>query len=1129
MRIPAHQEDLTSSFSQTLPNTPGKPGGRGTVSVTAKVRRPPRVALALQLPDPRLSLPSHFNFSTCDSPSHLDDDSDADTDESLREHSDESLTGHSDESPVHSTFAPSFRKAERVLGTGEIPGATRHDSRTSSAVSALSLSSGERTPIAEQKTLWGIGASSQNSSLDEMFHHHRGAPNGGLQQWPGAQQNVLATGLLQQRSRMPASDAPSPIDPPQYMRHEPSNSSLRSYYESSRLPSSISQQTSDSAVRDMAWRKACPSPIAGSKSESHLPGKRLKSAMKPSSPDSQYSRGTGINMSEPKKVRRLDFAHLLVRGRNTPDPAGISSQRSNASTSSLNLLLAATSSKNKTSKKLKHDKALLLYELPAGMEMEQPPRPKVFEKDVYDTAKVHVRRPPKGIKNWFDGFDISSDEEEIQMQSPVELPASEPTPEPEREYIEALPSTFSPYPEMKFPSGPQIPAGLVPTRKSSQVLPRSPKSPKSPKSRPTHARRNPSEDIVYENMDAVTQARQQMHSRHAADVVINSRSKGTTSAGGVHTSHHDHQSRGAGRSSRLETSSLAHESVLITSDNSEDDQPGVELRTPVDAPGSVYYDTISDASPTSVRRTPSAARHLRSSRSFVRDTCSTTHSGTIPITFDDAPSMPSLTRRDTQGSTAKHTAAALQQLTGQSSNMPSRAPSILASPAEEDKAAAASVANYPPDAAHMMAVTEEEMALLEMMRNKRAAMAKDSFTEGYRLALKREQEQMALRRQSAQKTALKILRNKASQDLIRRGSRSELPGLSEDRRLSTLRHENVDNELKLERFLTLSETPLEGQFPSPPMHSRPPSDIVPTMVEHEAPILLPRTYTPLSGGQRVEASPLLPSPSTIGGMSERSRSSNGAAQLQADVSRFLAAGGRADSAAFPVDRHRSLRSTAQDRLQLPSVGEESNTPPIPSRSPSREPHRGDTQPQALDSDAQIAPRAKKGGQYSSFLTPFLDAPTISPFDFPFPFTANATSTYSAPAFDTASLSTSRASPKTPDFTPPGLSVDKSLDHHHHHSTRGVEIAGSETTSSPPRLGSLRQQSSLPQLRGAVTKGAGTRFLKAQRVPPPLLMPGTRGREVSVERAGSVKSVSSATGDVLKAWKELGGGWGRTGE
>lgn len=108
----------------------------------------------------------------------------------------------------------------------------------------------------------------------------------------------------------------------------------------------------------------------------------------------------------------------------------------------------------------------------------------------------------------------------------------------------------------------------------------------------------------------------------------------------------------------------------------------------------------------------------------------------------------------------------------------------------------------------MMAVTDEEMALLEMMRNKRAAMQQNSFSEGYRQALRREHEQLMQRRLLAQQTALRILRSKEQQESVTlhqvKDERDEHEvDEKEIRRLNKLRQQEIDRTARLEKFLAM--------------------------------------------------------------------------------------------------------------------------------------------------------------------------------------------------------------------------------------------------------------------------------------------------------------------------------------
>ena len=143
------------------------------------------------------------------------------------------------------------------------------------------------------------------------------------------------------------------------------------------------------------------------------------------------------------------------------------------------------------------------------------------------------------------------------------------------------------------------------------------------------------------------------------------------------------------------------------------------------------------------------------------------------------------------------------------------------------------------------------MILLELMRNKRAAMQQNSFTEGYQLALKREQDALLRRRESAQQTALKILQQREEKTKSRPVSKIVNTGHSTEpaadyelrRRLSAIRKEDVDKALKMNKFLADVSSPTVDHFPEPPSRGQTPA------VDSKRPpqkfeLLMPSVYSP---------------------------------------------------------------------------------------------------------------------------------------------------------------------------------------------------------------------------------------------------------------------------------------------
>ena len=284
-------------------------------------------------------------------------------------------------------------KAERVLGSTNCKslGVTTHDS--SSSVSRADKGA-HSAPASEQKTLGKLWATHVHSSQNTMP-----AANGGLKAWPNvhnaSMQDLLAAGM--ERSRMSA--IPSTADSHQYGHRQAADPCGRSHYDPSRQPLNVSQQTSASAVRDMGLRKAS-SRAPASRSDTDLSRRPLKSALKQPSPEQERKPNPSEGYrTQPKKETgrrsRLDFGHFLPR------------QNSANKITQLTGFTPSPSSTTERSGSFPFDQ-----QSQSKMSKPQPPTPssrgsdskvraKVFDAGVYDSAKVNVRRPPKGIQNWF--------------------------------------------------------------------------------------------------------------------------------------------------------------------------------------------------------------------------------------------------------------------------------------------------------------------------------------------------------------------------------------------------------------------------------------------------------------------------------------------------------------------------------------------------------------------------------------------------------------------------------------------------------------------------------------------------------------------------------------------------------
>jgi len=186
-----------------------------------------------------------------------------------------------------------------------------------------------------------------------------------------------------------------------------SNGTLRSHYDAKNSPLAISQQTSDSAIRDRALRRGQPPVLTDHGYEIYEPSpvspmildeKRKKDARKskpvrldlsklfPRPRDSNSHNFGGPLLSPTKMVNSPAamsvnsgyFPRMMSRG--SPSPAGPT----------------------------KLQKVNTRYR--DGSIRPQPSPVPSFRQDEHDSAKVNVRRPPRGVQHWFDALDEDSDE-----------------------------------------------------------------------------------------------------------------------------------------------------------------------------------------------------------------------------------------------------------------------------------------------------------------------------------------------------------------------------------------------------------------------------------------------------------------------------------------------------------------------------------------------------------------------------------------------------------------------------------------------------------------------------------------------------------------------------------------------
>jgi hypothetical protein len=187
-----------------------------------------------------------------------------------------------------------------------------------------------------------------------------------------------------------------------------SNSTLRSHYDAKNSPLYISQQTSDSAVRDRALRRGQPPVLTDNGYEAS-----------PVSPIIQEeTRKKEYRKSKPAK---LDLSKLFPKprgheGNGNPLLSPAKMVNSPAAMSISSGYFPRPMTREPTPQSGGHNKLQKAprHQNPAVRTPTSPVRN--VQKDQYDNAKIHVRRPPRGVQHWFDALDEDSDESPEETQ-----------------------------------------------------------------------------------------------------------------------------------------------------------------------------------------------------------------------------------------------------------------------------------------------------------------------------------------------------------------------------------------------------------------------------------------------------------------------------------------------------------------------------------------------------------------------------------------------------------------------------------------------------------------------------------------------------------------------------------------
>ncbi|KAF2103811.1 hypothetical protein NA57DRAFT_70020 [Rhizodiscina lignyota] len=231
------------------------------------------------------------------------------------------------------------------------------------------------------------------------------------------------------------------------LRAEHSSSTLRSYYDAQKSPLLVSQQTSASAVRDMALRKGMHQVIP-------LDHDARQDARNMVPESAETSRTASVaSTAKQKKPGRLDFSRLFPRPRTSshnlhgnndvvksPDQISVASEhfpppppppmlspqerppsrKSNKSSAeppqSRRNSKATTADRRQSRRSSKAASLLLMKARPESSirHAKTMSTASSVRSQPYENPKNNVHRPPPGIQNWFDGLLEEEDEDDLE-------------------------------------------------------------------------------------------------------------------------------------------------------------------------------------------------------------------------------------------------------------------------------------------------------------------------------------------------------------------------------------------------------------------------------------------------------------------------------------------------------------------------------------------------------------------------------------------------------------------------------------------------------------------------------------------------------------------------------------------
>ncbi|PSN61069.1 hypothetical protein BS50DRAFT_164385 [Corynespora cassiicola Philippines] len=483
-----------------------------------------------------------------------------------------------------------------------------------------------------------------------------------------------------------------------------SNSTMRSHYDAEGSPLYISQQTSNSAVRDGALRKGKPQITSVHGYDSHVPSPLAYGTADEAKKQNRKSKPPRLDLSKlfpkPKPAAGPEYAGALLSPNKLVDSPTAMSIASD--------YFPRPMTREPTPTPKGQAKLTKRQQLPTS----QVPRPtspiRLHKRDMYDNAKINVRRPPQGIQHWFDAIDDESDGQSEEERTPLHAPR---------------------------PIHPRRPP-LAPLRKSSlgRLL---------------------QEDMAPHTMQysyaAESKSSKKEHNIHRRFSGAHMESPSQTSTQSQVSLVSNKTKESAFSRSNLQDSSVLS---FSSSEDEDDDHTPEAGKFPVRDSLDISEDhgEIITGQAQAFELRPRNAR--RPSEGKISLLSTSTNAATIEVMYTPEPFAPTQFPRSysssKRSSHVRHPSVILENEHARphtSTNRPK-------SPSTSMRSARTSTSEprIRSEQHKLMAVTAEEEALLEMMRRKRAAMAKQNSSEGHHSAFLHETHEIAPPESNVNKT-----------------------------------------------------------------------------------------------------------------------------------------------------------------------------------------------------------------------------------------------------------------------------------------------------------------------------------------------------------------------------------------